>query len=57
MIDQDMLKWRMGRDHVQLRPVSTHRHDDPDGLRVRGLGHQAVLLHAWKWAAEIGSYT
>jgi hypothetical protein len=32
----------MGRDNVQLRPLSTHRHNDPDGLSVRGLGSQAV---------------
>jgi hypothetical protein len=31
----------MGRNNTQLRPL-THKHDDPDGLSVRGPGSQAV---------------
>ena len=30
------------QDNVQLRALSTQRHNDPDGLSVRGLGSQAV---------------
>jgi hypothetical protein len=31
----------MDRKNTQLRPL-THKHNDPDGLSVRGLGSQAV---------------
>ena len=35
------VKCRMGRDNMHVRPP-TYRHDDPDGLSVRGLGSRAV---------------
>jgi hypothetical protein len=38
----------MDRKNTQLRPL-THKHNDPDGLSVRGLGSQAVPGGSMRW--------